>query len=117
MSLGPENGKAGSLASDLPVDVAALVAEAALPLAQLLLRRRLRLQKALHRLHLPHSDLALPACLGAWAAAAPRGADAVAAILLQAKRSKDRTGQGNGTSCDGFFFFFEEQESLEHWLG
>jgi hypothetical protein len=54
-------GEAGCLASDLPVDVAALVAEAALPLAQLLLRRRLRLQKALHRLHLPHSVLALPA--------------------------------------------------------
>jgi hypothetical protein len=37
--------------SDLSLDVAALVAEAALPLAQLLLRRRLWLQKALHRLH------------------------------------------------------------------
>ena len=42
--------------SDLALDVAALVAEAALPLAQLLLRRRLGLQEALHRLHLRRSS-------------------------------------------------------------
>jgi hypothetical protein len=42
----------GLVASDLAVDGAALVAEAALPLAQLLLGRGLRLQEVLHRLHL-----------------------------------------------------------------
>lgn len=41
-----------SATSDLAVDGAALVAEAALPFAQLLLRRRLWLQEALHRLHM-----------------------------------------------------------------
>jgi hypothetical protein len=35
----------------------------------------------------------------------------VAAILLQAKRSKDRTGQGNGTSCDGFFFSLRNRKA------
>ena len=41
----------GSRTSDLAVEDAALVAEAALPLAQLLLRRRPRLEHVLHLLH------------------------------------------------------------------
>jgi hypothetical protein len=41
----------GRRTSDLAVEDAALVAEAALPLAQLLLRRRPRLQQVLHLFH------------------------------------------------------------------
>lgn len=58
--------------SDLALDVAALVAEASLPLAQLLLRRRLRLQEALHRLH-RRSDPIRAAAAAAAAGGAPVG--------------------------------------------
>jgi len=92
MSFAPEDGKVGSLASDLPVDVAALVAEAALPLAQLLLRRRLRLQKALHRFHLLPSDLS--PCLGSGSGSAAWGrrgrCDSAA---NQTQREEDRRGE------------------------
>jgi hypothetical protein len=44
-------GAFGGRTSDLTVEDAALVAEAALPLAQLLLRRRPRLEHVLHLLH------------------------------------------------------------------